>query len=121
MHVLYLRKSNSTLLIFVRCRSKYIANPDTVVEAGNHFIWEMLPGYYTLSVPSHLAALHHYRVCEFGGDQCTKSPSIVDKSILKWGNELIERVAQQIDSFIAQCPDVSSLRDIFPHSNFTMI
>ena len=48
-------------------RSKYICVPQNVKEAGNHFIWEFHRGS-SLNVPTKFGFLHHYRVCEFGGD-----------------------------------------------------
>lgn len=27
-------------------RSKYICRPELVIEAGNHFVWEFVPGMY---------------------------------------------------------------------------
>lgn len=43
-------------------RSKYIAKPDAVVEAGNHFVWEFVTGKGSLNVPADAGILHHYRV-----------------------------------------------------------
>lgn len=74
-----------------------------MIEAGNHFVWEMATGYFTLSVPPHLGTLHHYRVCEFGGDQCTKSPSIVDKSSHIFGQKLAIRVANMLLAVAGKC------------------
>lgn len=59
-------------------RSKYICKPELTVEAGNHFVWEFVPGHGTLNVPADAAILHHYRICEFGGDDCIKTASVVD-------------------------------------------
>ena len=36
-------------------------------QAGNHFVWEFYRGK-TLNVPASYGLLHHYRVCEFGGN-----------------------------------------------------
>ncbi|KAL3272977.1 hypothetical protein HHI36_014434 [Cryptolaemus montrouzieri] len=74
-------------------RSKYICRPELVVEAGNHFVWEFLPGHGTLNVPADAAILHHYRVCEFGGDDCIKTPSTVDTTAFKYRERLVGRVA----------------------------
>lgn len=74
-----------------------------MTEAGNHFVWEMATGYFTLSVPPHLGTLHHYRVCEFGGDQCTKSPSIIDKSAHTFGQKLAIRVAEMLQLVAPKC------------------
>ena len=49
-------------------RSKYICLPSNVKEAGNHFIWEFHRGK-TANVPASYGLLHHYRVCEFGGEE----------------------------------------------------
>lgn len=43
-------------------RSKYICKPESVIEAGNHFVWEFAPGRGTINVPADSAILHHYRV-----------------------------------------------------------
>lgn len=75
-------------------RSKYICKPRDVVEAGNHFVWEFLAGHGTLNVPPDAAILHHYRVCEFGGDDCIKTPSIVDKTAYKYKDQLASNVDQ---------------------------
>ncbi|KAH8281404.1 hypothetical protein KR054_000306 [Drosophila jambulina] len=73
-------------------RSKYICKPETVVEAGNHFVWEFAPGKGSLNVPPKEAILQHYRVCEFGGNDCIKAPSIVDRTTTKYVNRLVQRV-----------------------------
>lgn len=61
-------------------RSKYICRPELTVEAGNHFVWEFIPGHSTFNVPFDAAILHHYRICEFGGDDCIKTTSVIDKT-----------------------------------------
>ncbi|XP_013107837.2 uncharacterized protein LOC106087360 isoform X1 [Stomoxys calcitrans] len=73
-------------------RSKYICRPEAVVEAGNHFVWEYAPGKGSLNVPPTDAILQHYRVCEFGGNDCIKAPSIIDRTSNKYINRLVERV-----------------------------
>ncbi|SPP85765.1 Hypothetical predicted protein [Drosophila guanche] len=73
-------------------RSKYICKPDSVVEAGNHFVWEFSPGKVSLNVPPKEAILQHYRVCEFGGNDCIKAPSVVDRTTSKYVNRLVQRV-----------------------------
>ncbi|XP_073823318.1 uncharacterized protein [Musca autumnalis] len=73
-------------------RSKYICRPEAVVEAGNHFVWEYAPGKGSLNVPPTDGILQHYRVCEFGGNDCIKAPSIVDRTANKYINRLVERV-----------------------------
>ncbi|XP_065084259.1 uncharacterized protein LOC135706547 isoform X1 [Ochlerotatus camptorhynchus] len=73
-------------------RSKYICKPEAVIEAGNHFVWEFCPGRGSLNVPADAAILHHYRVCEFGGDDCIKSPSVVDRTAHRYSKRLLDRV-----------------------------
>ncbi|KAF4517267.1 hypothetical protein B566_EDAN008601 [Ephemera danica] len=76
-------------------RSKYICKPELVVEAGNHFVWEYVPGRGTLNVPADAAILHHYRVCEFGGDDCVKAASVVDRTAQRFGAQLKESVTKR--------------------------
>ncbi|CAA9996492.1 unnamed protein product [Nesidiocoris tenuis] len=64
-------------------RSKYICRPEFVIEAGNHFVWEFVPGHGTLNVPADAAILNHYRVCEFGGDDCVKTASVIDRTAFR--------------------------------------
>ncbi|XP_054082962.1 uncharacterized protein LOC105208498 isoform X2 [Zeugodacus cucurbitae] len=73
-------------------RSKYICKPESVIEAGNHFVWEFSPGKGSLNVPPTDGILQHYRVCEFGGNDCIKAPSVVDRTATKYVNRLVERV-----------------------------
>ena len=61
-------------------RSKYICVPRYVKEAGNHFIWEFQQGN-NLNVPTNVGFIHHYRVCEFGGDDCVHTPNQVDQTV----------------------------------------
>ncbi|XP_057332893.1 uncharacterized protein LOC130672365 [Microplitis mediator] len=73
-------------------RSKYICKPRDIIEAGNHFVWEFLAGHGTLNVPADAAILHHYRVCEFGGNDCVKTPSIIDRTAYKYRDKLADAV-----------------------------
>ncbi|XP_076763785.1 uncharacterized protein LOC143431133 [Xylocopa sonorina] len=84
-------------------RSKYICKPQDVVEAGNHFVWEFIPGHGTLNVPSDAAILHHYRVCEFGGDDCIKTQSVVDRMAYKYKDRLAENVGNTWTDLSAEC------------------
>lgn len=85
-------------------RSKYICRPDHVIEAGNHFIWEFIPGHGTVNVPPEAAILHHYRVCEFGGDDCIKSQSVVDRTAYKYLYRLADAVERMWNELAAKCP-----------------
>jgi hypothetical protein len=72
-------------------RSKYICVPRNVREAGNHFIWEFVDGF-SLNVPTSVGFLHHYRVCEFGGDDCVRTESVVDRTAHRYKEELVKNV-----------------------------
>ncbi|XP_033211221.1 uncharacterized protein LOC117169137 [Belonocnema kinseyi] len=85
-------------------RSKYVCKPREVVEAGNHFVWEFIPGHGTVNVPSDAAILHHYRVCEFGGDDCIKTQSLVDRSAYKYLEKLAENVDKTWKGLNKECP-----------------
>ncbi|KAJ1527536.1 hypothetical protein ONE63_007505 [Megalurothrips usitatus] len=76
-------------------RSKYIARPEFVVEAGNHFVWEFLPGHGAINVHPSAAILHHYRVCEFGGDDCVKSSHVVDRTAHRYKDRLSAQVSKR--------------------------
>lgn len=84
-------------------RSKYICRPEFVVEAGNHFVWEFIPGHGTYNVPADAAILHHYRICEFGGDDCIKAASTVDQTAFKYHNSLVNAVRNNYDFFKNNC------------------
>uniref|UniRef100_A0A0K8SU52 Glycosyltransferase family 92 protein n=1 Tax=Lygus hesperus TaxID=30085 RepID=A0A0K8SU52_LYGHE len=76
-------------------RSKYICRPEFVIEAGNHFVWEFVPGHGTLNVPADAGILNHYRVCEFGGDDCVKSASVIDRTAFRYKDRLVARVKKK--------------------------
>lgn len=84
-------------------RSKYICKPQKVVEAGNHFVWEFIPGHGTLNVPSDGAILHHYRVCEFGGDDCIKTQSVVDRMAYRYKDRLAGNVGKTWADLSSEC------------------
>ncbi|KAJ8946301.1 hypothetical protein NQ318_004190, partial [Aromia moschata] len=90
-------------------RSKYICRPELTVEAGNHFVWEFEPGHNTLNVPADAAILHHYRICEFGGDDCIKTASVVDKTAYRYKDVLATAVGAQYDRLKTRC-DLAELR-----------
>ncbi|CAG9824682.1 unnamed protein product [Phaedon cochleariae] len=84
-------------------RSKYICRPEVTVEAGNHFVWEFVPGHGTLNVPADAAILHHYRICEFGGDDCIKTTSTVDKTAYRYKDVLTSAVKLQYEHLKKKC------------------
>lgn len=97
-------------------RSKYICKPRDIVEAGNHFVWELLAGHTTLNVPADAAILHHYRVCEFGGDDCVKTPSVVDKTAYKYRQKLTENIDKTWLELGEQCylPELETVPALSP-------
>lgn len=84
-------------------RSKYICKPENVVEAGNHFVWEFIPGHGALNIPAEAAILHHYRVCEFGGDDCVKTQSVVDKTAYRYRQDLAKNVRIRYRELTEKC------------------
>ncbi|XP_026673154.1 uncharacterized protein LOC108629486 isoform X2 [Ceratina calcarata] len=100
-------------------RSKYVCKPLDVVEAGNHFVWEFIPGHGVLNVPSDAAILHHYRVCEFGGDDCVKTQSVVDRTAYKYKERLAENVGSTWSDLSVDCtlPKLEPVPVMTPQSN----
>lgn len=49
------------------------------------------------------AFMHHYRVCEFGGDDCVTQKSIVDKTAYKYKEDLIEAVIARYQRYKSEC------------------
>lgn len=94
-------------------RSKYICKPELVVEAGNHFVWEFIPGHGTYNVPADAAILHHYRICEFGGDDCIKAASTIDTTMFKYRERLVNIVKTKYKQFKNKC----NLNDLPPSAN----
>jgi len=87
-------------------RSKYICLPSAVKEAGNHFIWEFHRGK-TLNVPASYGFLHHYRVCEFGGDDCVKNDFVEDVRIPTiYGLTLLTKVKERMDQSKCTFPSI---------------
>lgn len=84
-------------------RSKYIARPSQVIEAGNHFVWEFMPGKGHMNVPASVGILHHYRVCEFGGEDCIKAASVQDRTAHKYADDLIARVRALYINLKSKC------------------
>lgn len=74
-----------------------------MVEAGNHFIWEFITGRGSLNVPADAGILHHYRVCEYGGSDCIKVPSVVDRTAHKYSDRLVRRVEEIYNQLKIPC------------------
>ena len=83
-------------------RSKYICIPRNVKEAGNHFIWEFFRGS-NLNVPTKYGYLHHYRVCEFGGDDCIHTENHIDRTMFLFQNKLIKNVKNVVHKLSERC------------------
>ncbi|KAK6642822.1 hypothetical protein RUM43_004324 [Polyplax serrata] len=84
-------------------RSKYICRPEYVIEAGNHFVWEFLPGHGTINVPADSAILHHYRICEFGGNDCIKTANIRDRIAFRYRDRLLYNVKEMWNLLKESC------------------
>ncbi|XP_076366151.1 uncharacterized protein LOC143255023 [Tachypleus tridentatus] len=91
-------------------RSKCIMLPERVVEMGNHFVWEFLPGRAMVNIPSDIGFLHHYRICEFGGNDCVNTTSVVDRRIYRWKDQLVQAVQARLRNweFVCNFSTVSS-------------
>ena len=83
-------------------RSKYICVPRNVKEAGNHFIWEFFRGS-NLNVPTKFGYLHHYRVCEFGGDDCIHAENHVDRTMFSFRDQLVKQVKDVVHKLSEKC------------------
>ena len=46
-------------------RSKYICKPESVIEAGNHFVWEFCPGRGSLNVSKHNGSCLNFQLIIF--------------------------------------------------------
>lgn len=68
-------------------------------------------GQGTLNMPAYTASLHHYRVCEFGGDDCVKTSSVIDHTTYRYKTRLVDRVTKQYWKLKDQC-HLSNLPDI---------
>ncbi|KAH7637473.1 heterotrimeric g protein alpha subunit b-like protein [Dermatophagoides farinae] len=86
-------------------RSKCIVLPENVVEMGNHFVWEFTYGKHTLNIDPKIAYLHHYRVCEFGGDNCINdSEHIIDRRAYYWAPSLLNNIHRRLQIFCDSMP-----------------
>ncbi|TRY68761.1 hypothetical protein TCAL_13478 [Tigriopus californicus] len=69
-------------------RSKYICLPHKATLLGNHNVWTHISGFSQVNIPDSVALSHHYRICEFGGFDCMKAPSVIDQTAHKWAPDL---------------------------------
>ncbi|CAL1277505.1 unnamed protein product [Larinioides sclopetarius] len=87
-------------------RSKCIVLPERVVEMGNHFVWEFLAGKTMMNIPPDMGFLHHYRVCEFGGNDCINTTHVIDRRTYVWRDSLIEAVALRLRLLQPVCQNI---------------
>ena len=71
-----------------------------------------IAGYKQVRIKEDEGLSHHYRICEYGGYDCLKKPSVNDSTALKWGSQLIRRVdktCQEIFGDKKSCPEAPPL------------
>ncbi|XP_076042153.1 uncharacterized protein LOC143026046 [Oratosquilla oratoria] len=93
-------------------RSKYIVRPEGVLEVGNHMVWGHIGPKRVKNVPQPLGLSHHYRICEFGGYDCMKLPSEVDRITHQWLEPLVRSVSitcQNAYPETSRCPPAPPL------------
>jgi len=92
-------------------RSKYIVKPEKVIEAGNHLVWKHVKGSNVYKVPENEGISHHYRICEFGGFECKKHPSVLDNTTHRWSSSLIPNVIASCEQIFGElgCPAAEPL------------
>ena len=54
-------------------------------------------------MPTKLGYLHHYRVCEFGGNDCVKAENHVDRTMFSFQDELFNRVNNVVLELSEKC------------------
>ncbi|CAN7981304.1 unnamed protein product [Ixodes pacificus] len=108
-------KTRRSWMIFLPgTRSKYIVDPMSAIEVGNHRVWRFAGPKATYNVPESDALLHHYRICEYGGFHCVLQPSVQDYTALRFNATLLRLVnAVCADAFPAagRCPKTPPLGD----------
>lgn len=80
-----------------RSRSKFIAMPDGIRNAGNHYAYEFEKGYTRLLVPEQVGFMRHYRYFDKGNR--TTEQRISNKV----GMELVGRVGESLKYFKNVC------------------
>jgi hypothetical protein len=56
-----------------------------------------------VNVPTSIGFLHHYRVCEFGGDDCVHTDSRVDRSVYRYRDLLVRNVEKVVQKLAGAC------------------
>ena len=87
---------------------RVIINPKIATDS---ILFNTILGYKGYNVPKDLGLSHHYRICEFGGFECMKNPSIDDNSAQKWGKFLIPNVQKRCSDIFGKfgCPEAPEL------------
>lgn len=52
---------------------------------------------------SPIPSSQHFKVCEFGGDDCIKAPSVVDRTAHKYSDRLVRRVDEIYNQLKRSC------------------
>ena len=87
----HLRTEKSKYFFDHHVRSKYIANPRMIIEAGNHFIWTYQSGReYQAELEE--GFVHHYRDYDSGIEGGNIKPGERDRSAHKYVPKLTEEV-----------------------------
>ncbi|GIX83593.1 hypothetical protein CEXT_561841 [Caerostris extrusa] len=73
---------------------------------GNHFVWEFLAGKTMMNIPPDMGFLHHYRVCEFGGNDCINTTHVVDRRTYTWRDSMVEGVALRLRLLQPVCQNI---------------
>lgn len=92
-------KTRRTIAVWKpKMRSKCVINTNLVITMGNHFTWEKVRGSKEVFAQQQDGLLHHYRVCEFGGEDCVKLPSQIDRTMYRWKDILLKSVLSRLEN-----------------------
>ena len=97
-------------------RSKYVAIPTQVIQAGNHMINDLQEGKEQ-NVPPNVGLLHHYRAKCVGlengielmpgvdpkPENCLKNPTKVDRTMYKYKGRLLKNINKVLPILSEQC------------------
>ncbi|XP_015904753.1 beta-1,4-galactosyltransferase galt-1 [Parasteatoda tepidariorum] len=88
-------------------RSKCVILPERVVEMGNHFVWEFITGKTMMNIPPDVGFLHHYRVCEFGGNDCINTTHVTDRRSYAWKDAMVDMISLRLRLLQPVCQNIS--------------
>ena len=70
-----------------------------------------------VNVPTPVGFLHHYRVCEFGGDSCVHSANQVDTTVPdKYADDLKANMRKVISKLNSKCNLDTDLKSCRPNT-----